>query len=97
MAQVRFGITNSRSTVISAYVGPIGHRRSVTLSADYSMEHSGAGFPTRPMFVGLETQPAFPYPIPSGATIEVMQPEADALIAARRRHSCRWAGNSHQQ
>ena len=87
MPSVRFGTINSGSTVISAVVGPLGPRKSVMLTTDYSMEHPGGdglagAWPTRPFLTGVSPQPAFPYLISSGTTIELLGCEADALVAA---------------
>lgn len=53
---------------------------NVRLTTNYLMADP-PGYPARPSFTGAAT-PQFPHTLFSGATIAVLQCEADALIAA---------------
>lgn len=58
---------------------------SVTLTADYTLANPRPpGYPTQPGLTGVAySEMKFPgRVIPSGTTLKLLQPEADALIAA---------------
>jgi hypothetical protein len=83
---LQLGTINGGSTPILADIAYLGSRRSVTLSTDYTLERPGSGlagaFPQRPFLTGVIPQPAFPYTVTAGSTIELLECEATALVAA---------------
>jgi hypothetical protein len=81
---VRLGSLNNGATPIMANVAHLGSHApvSVTLSADYTLENPGAGWPVRPFLTGRVPHPSFPYIIATGTTVALLGCEADALVAA---------------
>lgn len=79
---VTVGTVDDGATAIQADVTTLGNAASVavTLTTDYSMGNP-PGFPFRASFTGAAI-PQFPHTIVSGSTIDVLECEAAALVAA---------------
>jgi hypothetical protein len=86
MTETRFlRVGSVNGTPIMANIAHLGAQAPVfvTLTADYTVENPGAGWPAvRPFLAGRVPLPEFPYTVANGSTIALLQCEADALIEA---------------
>ena len=81
---LRLGTVNGEPIMANiAYLGGDRAAVSVTLTADYTLENPGAGWPVvRPFMAGTTPLPAFPYTVASGTVLALLKCEADALVQA---------------